>query len=101
MLPVPPCACPSWQVWEDGILSEAIRNTVVTSSQADEVGGVGRRWIVLDGPVDSVWVEALNPVLDDNRALSVGSGETIPVGMHVNVLIEVRTCGGVPVSMCV
>jgi dynein heavy chain len=45
---------------------------------------------VLDGPVDHVWVEALNPVLDDNRTLCLSSGETIPLREGVNLVMEVR-----------
>ncbi len=50
---------------------------------------------VLDGPVDHIWVEALNPVLDDNRTLCLSSGETIPLRQGVNLIMEVRAHAGV------
>lgn len=44
---------------------------------------------VLDGTVDHVWVESLNPVLDDNRTLCLSSGETLPLRAGINLLMEV------------
>ena len=45
-------------------------------------------WIVSDGDIDPEWIESLNSVLDDNRLLTMPSGERIQFGPNVNFLFE-------------
>lgn len=43
-------------------------------------------WIIFDGSVESTWIEALNSSLDDNRLLSLSSGERIRFPMAMDPL---------------
>eukprot|EP00906_Rhabdomonas_costata_P001229 RCo001932 len=70
--------------WNDGVLTMAARKVM------EEPAGV-RSWIVCDGDIDPEWVESLNSVLDDNRLLTMPSGERIQFGDNVNFIFETHS----------
>ena len=67
--------------WFDGVLTASARQVV---KEPPEV----RSWILCDGDIDPEWVESLNSVLDDNRLLTMPSGERIRFGPNVNFIFE-------------
>jgi dynein heavy chain 2, cytosolic len=67
--------------WTDGVLTAASRNVIKEPIEVQS-------WIVCDGDIDPEWVESLNSVLDDNRLLTMPSGDRIQFGPNVNFLFE-------------
>lgn len=48
------------------------------------------KWIIFDGPVDSLWIENLNSVLDDSMILCLSNGKRIKLRLDMRVLFEVQ-----------
>lgn len=71
--------------WKDGIFTCLLRNII-----ANQRGEADRRhWIVFDGDVDPEWAENLNSVLDDNKLLTLPSGERLSIPDNVRIILEV------------
>ncbi|KAL8455649.1 hypothetical protein Emag_000471 [Eimeria magna] len=69
--------------WTDGLAAALLRHAIRDTSNE-------QHWIMFDGPVDALWVESMNSVLDDNKKLCLNSGEIISLTARVAMMFEVE-----------
>ena len=67
--------------WTDGILSTIFKQC--SESEKSET-----KWILFDGPIDALWIESMNSVMDDNKILTLINGDRIPLTNDMALVFE-------------
>ncbi|XP_074141707.1 dynein axonemal heavy chain 6 isoform X2 [Sminthopsis crassicaudata] len=69
--------------WKDGLMALSVRAAVNDTSE-------DHKWIISDGPVDALWIENMNTVLDDNKMLCLANSERIKLTPQIHMIFEVQ-----------
>lgn len=73
--------------WTEGLVSKLVKDAV-GALEGDKPDT--KRWINFDGPVDALWIENMNTVLDDNKTLCLANGQRIKMPETCTMMFEVQ-----------
>ena len=71
---------PATGAWRDGLLAHRVRQGVASADTAT--------WIVLDGSPDPSWASGLMTMLDDNKCLTLWTGEALKMPSTMRIILE-------------
>jgi len=74
---------PQTTEWQDGVLAKLVLDCTKDESP-------DKHWVMFDGPVDAIWIENMNTVLDDNKKLCLNSGQIITLTPMMTMMFEVE-----------
>ena len=72
--------------WQEGVLSTTMKIMCADTPNFT-------RWMILDGPVDTSWIESMNSVLDDSKLLTLANSDRIAVSANCRLLFETEDLG--------
>ena len=67
--------------WVDGLAGSVLRKLAKKT-------GLANHWVVFDGPIDTLWIESMNTVLDDNMTLCLANGERVKLRPEMRIIFE-------------
>lgn len=74
---------PQTTEWVDGVVAKMVNDCAKDQT-------LERHWVMFDGPVDALWIESMNTVLDDNKKLCLNSGQIIALSNQMTMMFEVE-----------
>ena len=70
--------------WRMGLLSYWMKYF------SEEIKDEKAKWIILDGDLDTKWIESMNSVMDDSKMLTLASSDRIILKLYMRMIFEIR-----------